>query len=1135
MARVTPPSVSSTLGNLASLGYVPTPGSEVDRIAALLDPKGPGPLRLADPCCGEGQALARLKNNLQSRCDIPIVTYGTEVDEERAKAAAARIDQVLWSPYQEARWGRETQDVLFLNPPYAGGRLELQFLRELQEVLRVGGLLFFIIRRRYLRGHIALRLAVHFDVLAVYPFSPENYGAYDQIVIVARRRKRRAAPDVQNALAAIGRGEEPDGLWGYPPTPFTVDAPARKPFYLRRKKVRPEDLAADAERFGIHTTGWWEEHIEAAPTLRTRSLLPLRVTQIANLLFLGFANNRRFTLDGHPYLFHGRAGVKEVDITTDADRGRGIVRRTIEIPISGGVILSLETGELRHLDQEGILHLVRAHAEAFAKAVTDKVPPLRPDLRLEDWEERVLSRVYRNKRLPGRAAPGLTGVQKVVAATIAQALHERVTPGVVLNADTGSGKTGIAFGAALCLHHHYLHRRDYEWFSDPTRRGGHRRRRLRMRSGGSSAAWMRTYSHAKPFCIAFAAEPHTLAKMAREIQECLPMAYTRVAYRTADVERFVEMTKHLLPGSIAVLVVPKSMGKLGSGWTWAAPRGIAADGRLDPKQPCHCPDCGAVALYAERDPDGGEISFPVYEEDIEGTLAARPTRCRSCGAPLWQFCRLDFATGRPRLPSRSDLFTDRPPNRRARPDPVRYPIAEYIYRRYRYFFDLVIWDEAHDANGENTDIVAAYRKLTLAARLGWVELTASNTNGKASGLFTRAFHTASPAVRARFGYDDRPEFARTYGIYERITRPVRLPGAGRYTGLTRYRVEAREAPGIRPSTSLLLMPHTITLTIGDLGAPLPPRREVCDAFPTDENSIRGAPFAAVVDAYKLLSNFELPPGDRAAPGKFQACLAYLNAPWNTERITRIRYDVDGRVVRDPDGNPVVDVLLEVPPTWDLRDPRLLPKEEWLLELVEQAMTNGHGVSVMIAHVERGIQERLSWIIQKYIGRPARYCSAPARTREHWYRQCVRDGVPVIIAHPGKIGIGLDLLEYPWIVFYQPVSSLYLMIQAKGRGWRLGQQWACETHFLYYDRTEEHALLQLLAEKMIADNLLRGGDLAGGGLASLGHHPVTAEMALRALKQGKLRDLGVLLQENAIGEWLPPEEIERIDRERWKEG
>jgi len=95
------------------------------------------------------------------------------------------------------------------------------------------------------------------------------------------------------------------------------------------------------------------------------------------------------------------------------------------------------------------------------------------------------------------------------------------------------------------------------------------------------------------------------------------------------------------------------------------------------------------------------------------------------------------------------------------------------------------------------------------------------------------------------------------------------------------------------------------------------------------------------------------------------------------------------------------------------------------------------------------------------------------------------------------------------------------------------QWPCETHFLYYAGTEEHALLQLQADKMIADNLLRGGDLSGG-LMDMGHRLATAEIARKALEKGELRHLGVLLREGAIGEWLPPEEIAAIDRQRREE-
>ncbi len=656
---------------------------------------------------------------------------------------------------------------------------------------------------------------------------------------------------------------------------------------------------------------------------------------------------------------------------------------------------------------------------------------------------------------------------------------------------------------------------------------------MRMKgSGGSERAWMRSYSHAKPFCIAFAAEPHTLKKMAREAQACLPMATVRVAEDVSHVEAFVALSRQVDYRSIAVLIVPKSMAKLGEGWAWAAFRshGVGSD-EVDPSRPYHCSDCGAVAVYHESGDAGEDNTRPIYEDDVETTLARIPMRCEACGAPLWQHCRTDFRTGKPVISSPDGFFAaDHEPGALEKPPGVRYPVAEYIYRRYRDFFDVVIWDEAHDCNGVGTDIVAAYRQLTRAARRGWIELTASNMNGKASGVFTRAFHS-SPEVRRRFRFDERKEFVETYGMHEYITRLVQeTTEAGRYTGRVRRLTSSREAPGVQPHLTLLMVPHTISTMIGDLGAPLPPRLEACDQFSTKPAA--DDPFADVVDEYRRLSDFDTQTHPRARASQYQACLAYLNAPWNKERITEIvRDDRTNLTVRDENGAPIRKVLLEVKATWDIHDDRMLPKEERLLEEVERALKEGHGISVMIGHVERGIQERLEWLIERHLGRSTvRYCTASARRREDWYEQAVRDDVKVIISHPRKLRTGLDLIHYPWIYFYQPVSNLYTMIQAKGRAWRLGQKWACETHFFYYQDTEEHSLLQQQADKMIADNLLRGGDLSGG-LMSMGQQIPSVEATREALAQGDLRHLGVLLKQEAIGDWVPPEEIAAYDRAR----
>mgnify|MGYP006286548423 FL=1 len=187
------------------LAYVRTPDDELDRIVDLIKPAGPGPLRVVDPCCGEGLALTSLQTALEKRHGMSVATFGTEADQSLAEEAKERLHQCLWARYQDARWAEASMDVMLLSPPSGGGELELQFLRETQDLLRHGGLLFYIIRRRNLNGYIAARLAGHFDVLCVYAWEAEHVEDHDQIVVVARKRQQATDEAAKEQLRAIGR------------------------------------------------------------------------------------------------------------------------------------------------------------------------------------------------------------------------------------------------------------------------------------------------------------------------------------------------------------------------------------------------------------------------------------------------------------------------------------------------------------------------------------------------------------------------------------------------------------------------------------------------------------------------------------------------------------------------------------------------------------------------------------------------------------------------------------------------------------------------------------------------------------------------------------------------------------------
>ena len=93
------------------------------------------------------------------------------------------------------------------------------------------------------------------------------------------------------------------------------------------------------------------------------------------------------------------------------------------------------------------------------------------------------------------------------------------------------------------------------------------------------------------------------------------------------------------------------------------------------------------------------------------------------------------------------------------------------------------------------------------------------------------------------------------------------------------------------------------------------------------------------------------------------------------------------------------------------------------------------------------------------------------------------GADVLIVHPKIVATGLDLLDFPTLLFYQIEYSTYTMRQASRRSWRIGQQQPIDVyHFAYRDTLQERALYHI-ARKTQASQMIEG-DLGGDGLVAL---------------------------------------------------
>ena len=84
-------------------------------------------------------------------------------------------------------------------------------------------------------------------------------------------------------------------------------------------------------------------------------------------------------------------------------------------------------------------------------------------------------------------------------------------------------------------------------------------------------------------------------------------------------------------------------------------------------------------------------------------------------------------------------------------------------------------------------------------------------------------------------------------------------------------------------------------------------------------------------------------------------------------------------------------------------------------------------------------------------RPRGASKPKAGEREEWIQSFKGD---VLITHPRNVQTGLDLIQFPEVVWYQQDYSVYVVRQASRRSWRIGQKDPVNVHHLYYKHDQE---------------------------------------------------------------------------------
>ena len=622
--------------------------------------------------------------------------------------------------------------------------------------------------------------------------------------------------------------------------------------------------------------------------------------------------------------------------------------------------------------------------------------------------------------------------------------------------------------------------------------------------------------------------PHLVYKWRREILETVPGAKVWVLNGPDTLVKLIRLREQLgtPPQGQEFFVLGRVRMRMGFHWKPAFVRRRTLDGFVGA-----CPHCGEVVT----DFDGEPVS--TVELEAEDTRR----KCDHCGSTLWTLMRprslsatdqssavvralkriptIGEATAQKLMQkfgesflvsllgdnihefinlmdANGDLvFSDRQAQRMERAmanmefgfGEGGYQPSEYI-KRYlpQGFFDLLICDEGHEykgpgsAQGQAMGVLAAKASKTLL-------LTGTLMGGYADDLFALLFRMLTGRM-IEDGY--RPNnsgsltsaamaFMRDHGVLKDIYSESN--GAAHKTARgSKITVRTVKAPGFGPKGILrCVLPFTVFLKLRDIGGNvLPPYDEEFREVVMEPDQA-----AACRDlATNLTAQLKqaLARRDTTLLGVvLNTLLAWPDTCFRPE------------TVRHPRSR---DLLAYVPPQFS--ELEVMPKERELIEICKAEKAQARKVLAYTVYTgTRDTTSRLKLLLEQEGLRVAVLrASVDTSRREDWIAEQVDRGIDVLITNPELVKTGLDLLEFPTIVFMQSGYNTYTLQQASRRSWRIGQKLRVKVIYLGYAATSQIPCLSLMGKKILVSQST-SGDVPESGLDVLNSDGDSVEVAL----------------------------------------
>ena len=401
----------------------------------------------------------------------------------------------------------------------------------------------------------------------------------------------------------------------------------------------------------------------------------------------------------------------------------------------------------------------------------------------------------------------------------------------------------------------------------------------------------------------------------------------------------------------------------------------------------------------------------------------------------------------------------------------RFAPVDFIGRYMPNFFDYAIADEVHELKGDTAQGNALGTLAACAQRT--VVLTGTLLGGYADELFNILFRL-QPAKMVGEGFEcgeaGLRSFTETYGLLEKITVIEPSDNAcsdGRVT------TRIRRRPGASPLLfGRFLMSLGAFISLEDISDALPPYREEVIGVEMDA-PLRDAYKKLEEDIKKALQEHRRNP--TVISVALNALLLYPDRPFDLGDLYGYEYD-PGTRERE---------RFLIAETEDLSQNHVYAKERRLVEEVKSELRRGRRCQIYAVYTQkRDVTRRLERIlVNEGIRVAVLTTEVPPEAREAWYERQLRAGVQAVICHPKLVQTGLDLIEFPTILFYETGYSIYVLRQASRRSWRIGQRLPVKVKFLHYAGTMQETCLRLMGKKLLV-SLAMEGKFSSEGLQSI---------------------------------------------------